>query len=172
MNFNLEQSIDLLERAPVVYRNLFQGLPPGWIFANEGEETWSAFDIVGHLIHGENTDWIPRARIILNKEDKTFEPFDRFAQKELSKGKTMQHLLDEFESLRKENVKELRSWNLTGEELKMEGRHPELGAVTLQQLIATWTIHDLNHIHQASRVMVKFYKDDVGPWAKYIKILN
>ena len=173
MNFELNKSIELLKRAPVTYKNMFYGLNEDWVYANEGESTWSAYDIIGHLIHGEKTDWIPRSRIILSdQEDKTFVPFDRFAQKELSKGKTMEELIDEFTTLRKANIEELESWNLTEEDLSKTGMHPELGTVTLRQLIAMWTIHDVTHIHQVSRVMVKHYKDDIGPWVAYSGILS
>ena len=174
MNFNLDKSIQLLQRTPTVLKSLFYQLEHEWTTVNEGPETWSAYDIVGHLIHGEQTDWIPRAKIILDESisDKTFEPFDRFAQKELSKGKTMEDLLEEFSSLRNSTLAELKSWNLTQDKLDKKGMHPELGEVTLRQLLATWTVHDLAHINQMSRVMAKHYANDVGPWKKYIRILK
>ena len=172
-NFNLNDSIELLSRMPVTYRALFYGLGGKWTIANEGGDTWSAFDIVGHLIHGERTDWIPRARIILSDaEEKVFEPFDRFAQKQVSKGKSMDELIDEFEVLRSENLEQLKSWDLTENDLDKTGTHPGLGTVTLRQLIATWAIHDVNHLNQVSRVMVKHYAEDVGPWAEYLKLLQ
>lgn len=128
---------------------------------------------MGHLIHGEKTDWIPRARKILgDKEDKNFEPFDRFAQQHLSKGKTLDQLLDEFVALREENLTELRSWDLQDTDLDKQGIHPHLGPVTLRQLISAWTIHDISHLHQVSRVMVKHYAQDVGPFAQYLRILR
>lgn len=172
-NFELNKSIEILKRSPSVYRNLFYGLNTDWTNANEGTDTWSAFDMIGHLIHGEKTDWIPRAKIILgDNEDKSFIPFDRFAQAELSEGKTIERLLDEFGMLREQNIQELLSWNLQESDLLKTGLHPELGEVTLQQLIATWTIHDLSHLHQVSRVMVKHYKNDIGPWKQYSGILS
>ncbi len=173
MSFSLHKSISLLERTPVILKSLLYELPEEWVMVNEGPETWSAFDVVGHLIQGERTDWITRAKIILrNKDDKTFEPFDRFAQKKLSAGKTIEQLLDEFAQLRNKNIEELNSWNLTEADLEKVGNHPALGTVTLKQLIATWTIHDLSHLHQISRVMVKHYSGEVGPWFQYFSILN
>ncbi len=173
MNFDLEKSIELLERTPQVYKVLLSNLKSDWGIINEGSGTWSAFDIIGHLIHGENTDWIPRAELILSsKEIPTFEPFDRFAQKGISKDKTLDQLLDEFEVLRKQNLIKLKSWDLKNEELDKKGKHPDLGAVTLRQLISTWTIHDIGHLNQLSRVMIKHYKEDVGSWGEYSKILR
>lgn len=136
-------------------------------------DAWQAFDVVGHLIHGEETDWIPRARIILDQgEDRTFVPFDRFAQDEKSKGKTLLDLLDEFEKLRRENIAALRSWNLTEKELELKGIHPELAEVNLSQLLATWVVHDLNHVRQIVTAMAARYMDDVGVWRQYLSILN
>ncbi len=173
-NFNLEKSIALLERTPRAYRELYYGLGHNWTNINEGPDTWSAFDIIGHLIHGELTDWIPRARIMISDDEgsKLLEPFDRFAQKELSKGKTIEQLLDEFERLRKDNLVTLRSWNLTEQQLDSTAIHPELGTVTLSQHLSTWTIHDMGHLYQLSRVMVKHYAEDVGPWKAYSRILR
>ena len=174
MSFELEKSIELLSRTPQAYKSLFYELKSDWGQINEGEKTWSAFDIIGHLIHGEETDWIPRAEIILSesKSDKMFEPFDRFAQQKSSVGKTMEVLLDDFEKLRINNLKKLSSWRLTKKELTKTGIHPELGEVSLKQLIATWTIHDLGHLNQISRVIVKHYSKEVGPWAEYSRILR
>lgn len=150
-----------------------RNLPAEWTTPNEGANSWSAFDIVGHLIHGERTDWVPRAQLILSaRTDKTFEPFDRFAQFELSKGKTLEQLLDEFTALRKENIEWLRAQPLLPTDLEKKGRHPALGEVTLAQLLATWTVHDLNHLAQVSRVMAKQYKDEVGPWQQYLGVLH
>jgi hypothetical protein len=172
MNFNLPKSIELLARTPQVYKALLLGLEYNWDKINEGESTWSAFDILGHLIHGEKIDWIPRAKLILNSVSiPTFKPFDRFAQAELNKNKTTNELLIEFESFRVKNLKTLKSWNLTEVELSKQGIHPDLGLVTLKQLISTWTIHDMGHLNQLSRVLVKHYKEDVGPWSQYSKIL-
>lgn len=174
MNFNLNKSIELLERSPRTYRALFYDLKYDWDQINEGDNTWNAFNIIGHLIYGEMTDWIPRAKIILSTEikDKTFEPYDRYAQNSLFKGKSTNELLDKFEELRTKNLDELKSWNLTSDDLKKEGIHPELGPVTLQELIATWTIHDMGHLNQISRVLIKSYSEDVGPWTAYSKILT
>ena len=173
MEFEPGKATLILERTPSVLKELLAGLPPDWTHQNEGEETWSPYDVIGHLIHGEETDWIPRAEIILGDgSNKTFEPFDRFAQFEKSEGKTLQQLLDEFETLRAQSLKKLSSFNLTEEDLRRTGMHPELGEVTLKQLLATWVTHDLGHIVQISRVMAKQYKTEVGPWKKYISVIN
>jgi len=171
--FELQKTLDLLERTPAVLNNLLRGLPEDWTLINEGADTWSAFDIVGHLIHGEKTDWIPRLEIILsNKSDKTFEPFDRFAQFEASKGKRLEELLDEFSALRKKNLEIVRSKNLYPADFSKTGTHPVFGTVTLAQLLATWAVHDLNHLSQISRVMAKHYKYEVGPWIEFLGILK
>ncbi|NND62481.1 MAG: DinB family protein [Flavobacteriaceae bacterium] len=173
MKFKLSESISVLERTPKVMKSLLEGLSDAWTAQNEGPETWSPYDVIGHLVHGEETDWLPRIKIILStSENKTFDPYDRFAQFELSKGKSMQQLLDEFESLRQSNMKELRELNLTKEQLQMQGIHPELGPVTLSQVLSAWVVHDLGHIVQISRVMAKQYKDEVGPWPQYLTVLN
>ncbi|WP_045113191.1 DinB family protein [Microscilla marina] len=173
MNFHLDKSIELLARTPQAYKELFTGLQYDWAHINEGANTWNAFDIVGHLIHGEQTDWVPRGRIILgNQADKTFVPFDRFAQEQLSVGKTMDELLEEFDQLRQANLQELKSWNLSPTDLAKTGIHPDLGTVTLQELLATWTIHDMAHLNQISRALVKHYAQDVGPWHQYIRLLK
>lgn len=176
MDFTVEKSIEILERTPEVLEAMLKGISAEWTENNEGGETWSVFDVVGHLIQGEKTDWIPRLEIILadapQQQDKTFEPFDRFAQFEESRGKTLLELLDEFKRLRQKNIGVLRSKNLTVETFAEKGVHPAFGEVTLAQLLATWTVHDLNHIAQISRVMAKQYKEEVGPWIEYLKILN
>ena len=173
MQFNLDQSIEILGQTPLVLKNLLIGLSEEWIQNNEGAETWSPYNIVGHLIHGEKTDWIPRAVIILSPNaDKSFEPFDRFAQFRESEGKTLKQLLDEFKILRKQNIQHLRSMEITEADLEKVGKHPAFGAVTLKQLIATWMVHDLNHISQICQVMAKQYKDEVGPWSAYLGILK
>lgn len=173
MNFTINKSIEILDRTPKVLTTLLLDLSPAWTSANEGGETWSAFDIVGHLIHGEKTDWIPRAKIILsNTEPKAFEPYDRFAQFEESKGKSLKDLLVEFDMLRKKNIDFLKSLNIKDEQLDEKGIHPAFGEVTLRQLLATWVAHDLNHIAQIARVMAKQYKENVGPWVAYLKVLN
>lgn len=173
MNFSLSKSIEILERTPSVLTAMLQNLSPGFTSNNEGGDTWSAYDIIGHLIHGEKTDWMPRMEIILsNKQDKTFVPFDRFAQFENSKGKSLAQLLDEFKTLRQQNMDLLHAKNLTEKDLEATGLHPAFGEVSLAQLLAAWTVHDLNHIAQISRVMAKHYKTDAGPWVEYLSILH
>jgi len=173
MKFDLEKSIEILERTPFVLEAMLSGLSDEWILNNEGPDTWSPFDIMGHLIHGEKTDWIPRLEIIFSaKTDKTFEPFDRFAQFETSKGKSLKQLIDEFKELRKQNIQILVSKELTEDKLNQQGIHPTFNQVTLRQLLSTWVVHDLNHIAQISRVMAKQYKFEVGPWKEYLKIVN
>ena len=172
MNFSIEKSIQILERTPRVLITLLQDISQDWTLHNEGEGTWGVYDIVGHLIHGEKTDWVPRMDIILSaKEDKRFEVFDRFAQFKESKGKTLTQLLDEFKTLRQQNIQYLQSKNITPEKLQLKGIHPAFGEVTLSQLLSTWTVHDLNHLAQVSRVMAKQYKEAVGPWTEYLRIL-
>ena len=173
MKFDLVKTIRVLERTPAVFNTLLNGLSEDWTLQNEGENTWSPYDILGHLVHGEKTDWIPRISIILSDvENKTFEPYDRFAQFEMSKGKTLKELLDDFETLRKDHITYLKTRNLSEEEIALVGNHPELGPVTISQLLAAWVVHDLGHIAQVSRVMAKQYKEEVGPWPKYLTILN
>lgn len=173
MNFNLSRSIEILERTPEVLITMLQNISEDWTSNNEGEDTWSVYDIVGHLIEGEKTDWIPRMEIILSdKVNKTFEPFDRFAQMEESKGRSLTQLLDEFKYLRNRNIEQLRSKKITEKEYDKKGIHPAFGEITLAQLLSTWTVHDLNHIAQISRVMAKQYKAAVGPWTAYLKILQ
>lgn len=163
----------ILERTPAVLRNILQDLASGWVLSNEGDNSWSPFDVMGHLIHGEKTDWMVRTELILSGDSiSSFEPFDRFAQFENSKGKQLEELLSEFEQLRAENLKLLRSKQLSIKDLQQKGEHPELGQVTLSQLLAAWVVHDLGHIAQISRVMAKQYKNEVGPWPKYLTILN
>ena len=152
---------------------MLNGLSDEWLYSNEGEHTWSPYDIIGHLVHGEKTDWIVRAKIILSdNEDKIFVPFDRFAQENDSKGKTIQELLEEFETLRNQNLQELETLNITESDFIKKGMHPELGEVSLKQLLATWTVHDLGHIAQIARVMAKQYSTEVGPWNAYLGILK
>jgi hypothetical protein len=173
MEFNLADSIAVLERTPATLRSLLLGLPSEWIDGNEGPDTWSPYVVVGHLNHGERTDWIPRARIILAQgAERVFTRFDRFAQLEESRGKSLEILLDELAELRAKNLDTLRGWNLNEEHLALEGEHPELGTVTLRQLLATWTGHDLGHIAQIARVMAKQYRDAVGPWRQYLPVMD
>ena len=173
MQFEFEKAIEVLSRTPQTLSELLRDLPDEWVRENEGPETWSAFDIVGHLIHGEKTDWIPRAIIILEEGDsREFSPFDRFAQFKASEGKTLEDLLDTFTELREKNLKTLRELKLTSKDFELKGRHPAFGAVTMGQLLSTWVVHDLNHIGQIARVMSKQYKDHVGPWKAYMRILQ
>ena len=172
MLFNIKESLKILERTPGILENLLTGLDEEWIFSNEGKDTWSPYDVIGHLIHGEKTDWIPRMKIILNEKNKQFIPFDRFAQFENSKGKTMTELLGEFKRLRTENLRLLGEISFTEEMLNRKGIHPEFGEVTLRQLLATWVVHDLGHLCQVSRVMAKQYGEEIGPWVKYFSIFN
>jgi uncharacterized damage-inducible protein DinB len=173
MSFNLSETINLLERTPAVLDALLRGTSASWHALNEGPDTWSAFDVVGHLIHGEETDWVPRARIILELGDsRPFDPFDRFAQFNRFAGWSLEQLLDRFAELRKTNLETVRSWQLAEDQLALPGRHPELGPVTLRELLATWAVHDLNHIGQISRVLARRYTQEVGVWRQYLSILN
>jgi hypothetical protein len=173
MEHSLQNTIAVLARTPSTLDALLRDMPEIWTAHNEGEKTWSAYDIVGHLIHGERTDWMPRVRIILQfGETRAFEPFDRFAQEHESRSKPLGQLLDEFAALREGNLRELRRLNLRQEDLACRGRHPSLGAVTLSELLATWAVHDLTHVHQISRVMAEQYREAVGPWKKYLGVLH
>jgi hypothetical protein len=173
VDFQLTDAIQILERTPATLGALLGGLGEKWTTPNEGPDTFSAFDNVGHLVHGERTDWIPRARIILAQGTvRRFAPFDRFAQYRESEGKTLAQLLDEFASLRRDNLSTLRGWQLTDRELALEGEHPELGPVTLRQLLSTWVAHDLGHVAQTARVVAKQYRDAVGPWRAYLPVLD
>lgn len=173
MQFSLEKSIELLSRTPDVLFQLTNGLSPEWTSTNEGPETWSVFDVVGHLIHGENTDWVPRAEIILSgNTNKRFPPFDRFAQAELSKGKDLSQLLHEFKIARNNSLQRLKALKINEQDLTKTGIHPSLGEVTLAQLLATWVVHDLDHISQIARVMAKQYQTETGQWIAYLKILR
>ena len=173
MPFDLQTAVPVLERTPHTLRTLLSGLAPVWTDATEGPDTWSPFIVVGHLVHGERTDWITRARIILAQgAQRQFAPFDRFAQFEESRGKSLDDLLDEFATLRAENLATLAEWRLTDAELALEGEHPAFGTVTLRHLLATWVAHDLGHIAQITRVMAKRYRDAVGPWRAYLPIMD
>lgn len=173
MEFQITEGVAILERTPGVLRAMLGDLPAAWIDGDEGPETWSPFVIVGHLAHGERTDWIPRARIILAQgADRRFVPFDRFAQFRESAGKSLGALLDEFEDLRRDNLATLRDWRLSDEHLELTGEHPEFGRVTLRQLLATWVAHDLGHIAQIARVMAKQYRDAIGSWRAYLPVMD
>jgi DinB superfamily len=172
-SFDLQETVALLERTPAALDSLLRGLPESWTQVNEGKDTWSAFDIVGHLIHGERTDWIPRARLILEKDEtRTFVPFDRWAQVQESAGKSLDSLLDEFARIRRENLATLQSMRLQPADFSRRARHPSLGSVTLSELLATWAAHDLTHLHQISRVMAHRYREAVGPWRTFLGVLQ
>jgi uncharacterized damage-inducible protein DinB len=173
MDFEISRSIAILERTPTILTAWLQGLDEEWTHKNEGGETWSAYDIIGHLIHGENTDWPTRMEIIVSgKENKTFQPFDRFAQFNESNGKSLSALLEEFTKLRAANIRMLKDASIDENKLRFTGIHPSFGEVSLSQLLSTWVVHDLNHIGQIARVMAKQYKDAVGPWQAYLRILQ
>lgn len=173
MNFDLTDSIAVLGRTPTVLRALLAGLSEEWTQSNEGPDTWSAFDVVGHLIDGEETDWMVRVRIILAQgPDRRFEPFDRFRHLRVNRGKTLGELLDRFAELRARNLQEIEELELNRDQLRLTGEHPELGSVTLEQLLATWVAHDLGHLAQIGRVMAKEYREAVGPWEAYLPVLH
>lgn len=173
MSFDLPETLDILERTPAAVDTLLRGTSTSWHRINEGPDTWSAFDVVGHLIHCEETDWMPRARIILEHgESRPFEPFDRFAHLTRFAGWSLDQLLNRFSEVRKENLEIVRGWQLTEDQLALLGRHPDLGPVTLRELLATWAVHDLNHIAQITRVLAKRYTQEVGVWREYLSILN
>lgn len=173
MKFDLDKSIEILERTPRVLRALLSGINDEWVINNEGADTFSPYDVLGHLIHGEKTDWTSRAKIVLAEgNEKAFEPYDRFAMFEESKGKTTGQLLDEFELLRNKNIQWLKTLTITEDDLKKTGIHPTFGHVTLKQLLSTWVVHDLTHLAQVTRVMAKQYKEEIGPWVEFFRIMN
>lgn len=173
MHQELSDTVALLRRTPAALDALLGGLPDRWTHHNEGDGTWTVFDIVGHLIHGDRADWMTRARRVLEfGETKAFDSFDRTAQEREAAGKSLRELLDEFARVRAERLRELEALNLQPSDLERRGRHPVFGAVTLGQLLATWAAHDLTHLHQISRVMAHQYRDDVGPWIKYLGVLH
>jgi hypothetical protein len=173
MNFDLELAIQALRRSPATLLALLDGLGEPWLRGNEGPETFSPFDVLGHLIDGEETDWIPRARLILAKgPNARFQPYDRFRHRTRNQGRSPNSLLAEFARLRTANVEQLESWKLTATELELPGEHPTLGRVTLRQLLAAWVVHDLGHLAQVARVMAKQYRDEVGPWIPYLPVLT
>lgn len=173
MDFDLAQTTELLRRTPAALQALLHGLDRAWTRATEGPGTFSPFDVVGHLIDGEETDWVPRADIILKRGPSVrFEPYDRFRHYERNRGRTLESLLDEFARLRAANLETLASWNLSAADLELRGEHPSLGPVTLKALLATWAVHDLGHIAQVARVMAKGLGGEVGPWRAYLPILS
>jgi hypothetical protein len=173
MEQDLENTIALLERTPGTLSALLRGLPEMWTDSNEGENTWSVREVVGHLIHAENEDWIPRARVILRSgEEGVFAPFDRGGHMRYSRGKTLDQLLDDLTQARAKGLGELRALKLTAEDFKRRGRHPSFGVVTLSQLLATWAAHDLTHLHQISRIISYQYREAVGPWARFLGVMQ
>jgi hypothetical protein len=173
MEHDLPQTIALLTRTPAALDSLLRGLDDSWTMRNEGGDTWNIFEIVGHLNHAERADWMPRAKMILQSgERRTFEPFDRLGHIEECQGKSLDQLLDEFAHLRSANLQELGALNLSPEDLERKGRHPAFGLVTLSQLLATWAVHDMTHLHQISRVMAHQYRETVGPWSAYLGVLQ
>jgi hypothetical protein len=173
MEHTLEHTVALLTRTPAVLNSLLRDQPEAWTLQKEGQNTWSPFEVVGHLIHGERTDWMPRVKILLQfGETRPFEPFDRWGHVRESQGRSLGQLLDEFARWRSENLRELRALNLRQDDLARRGRHPALGVVTLSQLLATWATHDLTHLHQISRVMAHQYREAVGPWSAYLGVLQ
>ncbi|HET9741364.1 MAG TPA: DinB family protein [Terriglobales bacterium] len=173
MAHKLEHTIALLERTPPALDCFLRGLPEYWTSRNEGDQTWSVFGVIGHLLHGERTDWMPRTRRILEfGESKSLEKFDRWAQERESQGKSLPQLLDEFTQLRRENLDQLKALKLTPQDLERRGHHLVLGSVTLSELLATWAAHDLTHLHQISRIMAYQYREAVGPWTKFLGVMQ
>ncbi len=173
MSFTIEKTIEILERTPKVLIAMLRDISTDWTSKNEGGETWSVYNVIGHLIHGEKTDWIPRAEIILSERaDKRFEPFDRFAQMETGEWKSLAQLLEEFATLRQENLDRLQAMKITEKDFSKTGIHPAFGEVTLSKLLSTWAVHDLNHVTQITRVMAKQYELEVGDWKEYLRILQ
>ena len=173
MEQNLELSLALLARTPASLNALLRDLPDAWTHRNEGADSWTVFDVLGHLIHGEYTNWLPRARTILDYgESRPFGRFDRFAQFRESQGKQLSGLLDQFARVRAENVDQVRAMNLTPGDLEKRGRHPVLGVVTLSELLSTWVAHDLTHLHQIARIMAFQYREAVGPWSKFLGVMQ
>ena len=172
-DFNLNEATAVLTRTPAALDALLRGLPDVWVRGNEGESTWSAFDIVGHLAVAERTDWMPRVLTLLEHgEEQPFPPFDRFAQLHENRDKSLEQVLDEFAELRRESLAALASLNLQVDDLSRRGKHPSFGAVTLSELLACWAVHDLNHLHQLARVMAHPYREAVGPWSAYLGVLQ
>jgi hypothetical protein len=173
MEYSLDQTISLLTRTPPTLNVLLRDLPESWTLRTEGPDTWSVFDVIGHLIHAERTDWMPRARTILQfGETRPFPSFDRSGHAQETQGKSLPQLLDEFVRVRSENLDALRALRLSPEDLERRGRHPAFGTVTLSQLLATWAAHDLTHLHQISRIMAQQYRQAVGPWSAYLGVMQ
>jgi hypothetical protein len=172
-SFRIDGALQILERTPGALRGLLSGLPPEWVHGNYGADTFSPFDVVGHLIHAEKTDWIPRLRRILESGEKVaFDPFDRFAQYQASWGRRIEELLDDFARLRSESLSTLRGLHLSDDQLELRGVHPELGTVTARELLATWVVHDMNHLKQIAKGLAWQYREEVGPWKRFLPILE
>lgn len=173
MEFKLEEALAVLERTPQTVSALLAGLPENWLSGDEGPDSFSARDVVGHILHGEETDWLPRVEIILKEgASRPFTPFDRFAFREKYRNLSLQELLERFAEIRAANLARVKELSLSAADLEREGSHPELGPVSMRQLLATWTVHDLAHLRQIARVMAKQYREEVGPWAKYLRVLS
>jgi hypothetical protein len=173
MDFDLPSSIALLSSTPATLNALLGDLPDGWTNAKEGENTWTPIDVVAHLLYTDRTNWKPRAQTILEfGESKPFDPFRRLGHIDECKGKSLPQLLDQFAQLRSETLIEIRTWNLSPDDLAKRGRHPALGTATLSQLLAAWTVHDLTHLHQITRILAHQYRDAVGPWNKFLGVLQ
>ena len=173
MEFNVEKAVEVLRSTPGTVKAMVGGLSEDWTSSSGDRDDWGVFDVVGHLVHADETDWIPRAEVILARgEDRNFPPFDRFGQFEKAEGKTLGELLDEFERVRAGCLATVRGWRLSDEQLGLSGVHPEFGAVELRQLLATWVVHDLTHIRQIATIMARKYEDAVGPWKAYLSILK
>ncbi|HEY3988860.1 MAG TPA: DinB family protein [Acidobacteriaceae bacterium] len=173
MEHQLEDTVALLARTPATLNTLLRDLPESWTRGNEGENTWSPCEIVGHLVHAERTDWLPRVKMILDfGETRTFTPYDRTGFRDQAPGTSLSQLLDQFARLRSDNLHALHVLNLQSDDLNRRGCHPSFGVVTLGQLLATWSAHDLTHLHQISRVLACQYRDAVGPWSKFLGVLR
>lgn len=173
MEPNLELTIAMLARTPATLNAMLRDLPDTWTQANEGEKTFNAYEVVGHLAHGERADWMPRVKMILEHgEGRAFVPFDRFAQDRESAGKSLPQLLDEFAELRAQNLNQLRALGVTDQQMQLRGKHPRLGSVTLGNLLSTWAAHDMTHLHQLARIMAHQYREAVGPWTVFLGVLQ
>lgn len=173
MNFSVNSAVEILSQTPSTISSLLGGLSSEWTRGTDNRDDWSPYDVVGHLIHSDETNWIPRAKVILaNGSDRSFVDFDRFGQFEKARGRILSELLLEFSRVRTLSIETLNSWDLTPEKLSLTGIHPEFGEVTLEQLLSTWVVHDLGHIKQMVTYLARRYSEDVGPWKKYLSILN
>ena len=173
MEQNLENTVALLARTPSALSALLRDLPDGWIFTNEGDGTWTVYDVIGHLVHTERGNWLPRAQLILNSgESKAFQPLDRWAAARGGRSAPLSQLLDDFAGLRSKNLEEIRAWNLQPDDLNRRGIHPNLGPVTLSELLSTWAAHDITHLHQISRILAHQYRAAVGPFCRFLGVMH